>query len=161
MQPPAVVPKYAASLELLSRSIELYLRGDSFYSALHLAGAAEEVLAVYVGDFPAEPSSGTGSASDQLKQAFVALSSPTSPQDKATLEKWFHNTTYAAKNSVKHKFGRKDHLVDFPPQEEAAELLDLAVSTYFQLLSRTDIPYLPCIEAFDQQRRVEKAQDEA
>jgi len=161
MQSRAVVPKYAASLELLSRAVELYLRGDSYYSALHLAGAAEEVLAVYVRDLPADPSAGFGSASDQLKQAFLALSDPESPKDAHALEKWFHDRTYAAKNSVKHKYGRKDHILDFPPQQEAAELLELAVSTYFQLFSRTGVPYLPCIEAFDQRRRMEKAQDEA
>jgi hypothetical protein len=155
MQSPEAVPKYAASLELLSRAIELYLREDSYYSALHLAGAAEEVLAVYVRDLPADSFSGVGSASDQMKQAFLALSEPTSPKDKAALEKWFHDRTFAAKNAVKHKFGRRDRVIDFPPQQEAAELLELAVSTYFQLFARTAIPYLPCIEAFDQKRRME------
>jgi hypothetical protein len=155
------VPKYTASLELLSRGIELYLRGDSYYSALHLAGAAEEVLAVYARELPPEPLTGNGSATDQMKQAFIALSAPTSPQDQKSLEKWFHDRTYAAKNAVKHRRGHRDLLVDFDPKLEAAELLDLAVSTYFQLFSRTDLPYLSCIEAFDQQRRVERAEDEA
>ena len=161
MQSQAPIPKYAASLELLSRAVELYLRGDSYYSALHLAGAAEEVLAVYVRELRPDSWSGVGSASDQQKQAFLALSDPASPKDTATLEKWFHDRTYAAKNSVKHKFGHKDHVLDFPPQQESAELLELAISTYFQLFSRTDVPYLPCIEAFDQRRRVENAQDGA
>lgn len=156
-----VVPKYTASLELLSRGIELYLRGDSYYAALHLAGAAEEVFAVYVRELPPEPLTGCGSASDQLRQAFVALSDPSRPQDEKSLEKWFHDRTYAAKNAVKHKRGRRDYLVDFDPKLEAGELLDLAVSTYFQLFSRTDLSYLSCIEAFDKQRRVERAEDVA
>jgi hypothetical protein len=154
------VPKFTASLELLSRGIELYLRGDSYYSALHLAGAAEEIFAVYVRELPPEPLSGVGSASDQIKQAFVALSDPVCPQDKKSLEKWFHDRTYAAKNAVKHKRGHRDYGVDFDPKLEAAELLDLAISTYFQLFSRMGLPYLPCIEAFDKQRRVERAEDE-
>lgn len=157
----AVVPKYTASLELLSRAIELYLRGDSYYSALHLAGAAEEVLAVYVRELPPEPLLGNGSTSDQMKQAFVALSAPESPQDQKSLEKWFHDRTYAAKNAVKHRRGHRDYVVDFDPKLEAAELLDLAVSTYFQLFSHTDLPYLSCIEAFDKQRRIERTADEA
>ena len=41
------VPKHAIAGEHLDRAIELYLRGDSFYSALHLGGAAEEILNVY------------------------------------------------------------------------------------------------------------------
>lgn len=161
MESQATVQKYVGSLELLSRGIELYLRGDSYYSALHLAGAAEEVLAVYVRDLPADSSSGVGSVSDQLKEAFLAMSETGSPTDTKALEKWFHDRTYAAKNSVKHKFGRNDHVLDFPPQQEAAELLELAVSTYFQLFSRTGIPYLSCIEAFDEKRRTEKAKNEA
>ena len=155
------VPKYTASLELLSRGIELYLRGDSYYSALHLAGAAEEVLAVYVRELPADEAHGAGSASDQLRQAFLALSEPGTRQDEESLRKWFHNRTYAAKNAVKHRRGRGDHFVDFDPKEEAAELLELAVSTYFQLFSRTQVPYVPCIEAFDQKRRSERAANEA
>lgn len=155
------VPKYAAALEMLSRGIELYLRGDSYYSSLHLAGAAEEVLAVYVRELPPDEAHGAGSVSDQLKQAFLALSEPGTSRDEDELGKWFHNRTYAAKNAVKHRRGRRDHFVDFDPKQEAAELLELAVSTYFQLFSRTQVPYLPCIEVFDQQRRVERATDEA
>ena len=157
MSTPAAVPKYTASLELLSRGIELYLRGDSYYSALHLAGAAEEVLAIYVRELPPATQSETISlsVSDQMKRAFVAFSAPDSHQDQKSLEKWFHDRTYAAKNSVKHKRGHRDRLVDFDPKLEAAELLDLAVSTYFQLFSRTELPYLPCIEAFDQKRHAD------
>lgn len=153
----AAVPKYVASLEILSRAIELYLRGDSYYSALHLAGAAEEVLASHVRELPCELLSGVGSVSDQMKQAFVAFSDPASSKDKESLKKWFHDRTYAAKNAVKHKRGRRDRFVDFEPKLEAAELLDLAVSTYFQLFSRTNLPYLRCIETFDKSRRDERA----
>ncbi|KGE50625.1 hypothetical protein GW15_0219385 [Xanthomonas axonopodis pv. vasculorum] len=130
-------------MELLSRGIELYLRGDSYYSALHLAGAAEEVLAVYVRELPVDEAHGRGSASDQLKQAFLALSESGTPHCEESLGKWFHDQTYAAKNSVKHRRGRSDRLVDFDPKLEAAELLELAVSTYFQLFSRTQVPTCP------------------
>lgn len=155
------VPKITAALELLERGIELYLRGDSYYSSLHLAGAAEEVFAVYVRDFPPEPASVQGSASDQLQEAFIALYSPASAKERKAAAKWFHDRTYDAKNSVKHKRGRSDHSLDFEPKEEAAELLELAVSTYFQLFSRTNVPYLRCIEDFDRERRDRKPADEA
>ncbi len=158
------VPKYNASLELLSRGIELYLRGDSYYSVLHLAGAAEEVLAVYVRELTPEQlkrfaelagGSGVGSASDQMRRAFIALSDPACPHHKQSLEKWFHARTYAAKNAVKHRRGQRDNVVDFDPKLEAAELLDLAISTYFQLFSIMSLPWLPCIEEFEKRRRIE------
>lgn len=54
-----------------------------------------------------------------------------------------------------------DQLVDFDPKLEAAELLELAVSTYFQQFTRTDLPYLPCFENFDKKRRSVNAADES
>ena len=158
MNSTAAVPKFTAALELLDRAIELYLRRDSFYSALNLAGAAEEVLAVYARELPADPASGVGSASDQLKELFVTMATH---EEREAAEKWFHDRTYNAKNSVKHKRGKRDNSVDFDPKEEAGELLDLAVSTYFQLFSRTNIPYLPSVEAFDRERRIESATNAA
>ncbi len=154
-------PKYVAALELLSRAIELYLRGDSYYSALHLAGAAEEILAVYVRDLPEQSASGIGSSSDQLKKAFVALPAPMlSEKDKKARGQWFHHRTFEAKNAVKHKRGVKDHALDFSAQQEAADLIELAISTYWQLYSCSEkIPHLPYIEAFDEKRRIENTQD--
>ena len=161
MNTAAVVPKYTAALEFLERAIELYLRGDSYYAALHLAGASEEVLAVYVRGLPSGPSSTCGSTSDQLKQLFIALDSPPSDKEREAAAKWFHDRTYNAKNSVKHKRGQRDHSLDFNPKEEAEELIELAMSTYFQLFSRTNIPYLACIEDFDRQRRSQRPPGEA
>jgi hypothetical protein len=158
MSSTAVTPKFTVALELLDRAIELYLRRDSYYSALHLAGAAEEILAVYVRELPTDSPSGAGSASDQLKQLFAAV---TNQEDSQASEKWFHHRTYNAKNSVKHRRGKGDNFVDFDPKKEAEELLELAVSTYFQLFSRTSIPYLPSVEAFDRYRKLESAADEA
>ena len=158
MSSTAATPKVTAALELLDRAIELYLRRDSYYSALNLAGAAEEVLAVYVRELPADSSTTVGSASDQLKQLFVVISNQ---DEREASEKWFHDRTYDAKNSVKHKRGKRDNFVDFDPKSEAGDLIDLAVSTYFQLFSRTDIPYLPSVEAFDRERKIESAAAEA
>ncbi|RFP13620.1 MULTISPECIES: hypothetical protein [unclassified Duganella] len=42
------VSKLTVATEHLNRSIELYFRGDSDSSALHLAGAAQELLAKFV-----------------------------------------------------------------------------------------------------------------
>jgi len=40
-------PKLSIAVEFLERAIELHLRGNSYHSAIHLAGAAEELLNVY------------------------------------------------------------------------------------------------------------------
>ena len=147
--------KLSAALELLDRSIELYLRQDSYLSALHLAGAAEEVLAVYVRDIPVDSTQGAGSASGQFKKLFVAISGASSQKEIEVAEKWIHDRIFDAKNSVKHVRGKSDFTVDFDPKCEAGEMLDLAISTYFQLFARSNIPYLSRIEMFDRLRKID------
>lgn len=153
MNSSASVSKYIVALELLERAIELYMRGDSYYSALHLGGAAEEVLAVYVRAMPPSVSSNQKSAADQFKDAFLAFSSPASSEERDETEKWIHDRMYDAKNSVKHKRGKKDEVVGFDPKQEAYDVIDMAISTYFQLFSHLNLPYLECIQNFDAKDR--------
>ena len=40
-------PKLSITVEFLERAIELHLRGNSYHSAIHPAGAAEKLLNVY------------------------------------------------------------------------------------------------------------------
>ena len=149
----ATFPKHKVALELLERAIELYLRGDSYYSALHLGGAAEEVFAVYIRDLKDQLPAETKPASDQMKEAFLVYKSPGSPRERAVAEKWIHNRMFAAKNSVKHKQGKGDLVVAFDAKEEAFAVIDLAISNYFSLFSHTKLPWIPCVEEFDQARR--------
>ncbi|UNP29300.1 hypothetical protein [Lysobacter gummosus] len=157
----AIVPKYTVALELLERAIELYMRGDSYYAALHLGGAAEEVLAVYVRAMPPSASNGQRAAADQFKDAFLTFSSPASPEERAGAERWIHNRMFDAKNSVKHKRGRKDEAVDFDAEQEAHDAIDLAISTYFQLFSYLNLPCLACIKNFDAKGRNKQGTGEA
>lgn len=159
MNSPAPVPKHAVAAELLERAVELYLRKDSYFAALHLAGAAEEVLAVYLRGLKADLPASTGPASDQTKALLLALSDATSPEEHAAHKQWIHNRMFDAKNSVKHKFGKKDWSVTIDAQAEALEMIDMAISNYFQLFSYTNLPYLPCIEEFDAARRAERLRD--
>lgn len=151
----ASIPKHDVALELLDRSIELYLRGDSFYAALHLAGAAEELLAVYARAIPIAPAVALSPAFDQMKEAIVSLISPQSPAERIDAEKWAHDRLSDAKNSVKHKRGPRDDSVNFDSKEEAYDVIDRAITTYFQLLSVLRLPHLPSVQAFDARRRSE------
>lgn len=131
----------------------MYLRGDSYFSALHLAGAAEEIFKVYVKALSSSSGQACGPISDQMQELFLALSSPESKAERKRLSDWFHDRTYNAKNSVKHKRGVGDNSVDFDPRSEAEEMLELAISTYFQLFAHANIPYVACIENFDVARK--------
>lgn len=158
---PVPVPKHIVATQLLERAIELYLRGDSYYAALNIGGAAEEVLAVYLRDMQTELPASTKPASDQMKAAFLAFSASTSSEEQASLEKWIHDRIFAAKNSVKHKRGKNDWSVIFDAKAEAYDMIDMAISNYFQLFSHTNLPHLPCIQEFDIARRAERLSDEA
>jgi len=151
----AAVPKTEVACELLDRAIELHLRGDSFFAALHLGGAAEEVLSVCVREIPAGAGTFMKPAFDQMKEAIVALSNPKSEHEAKEIEKWAHDRMSDAKNSVKHKRGSKDRTVSFDAKEESYEVIDRAITTYFQLWSLLRLPYLSSIQEFDKRRRTE------
>lgn len=152
----AKVQKFDVALELLERAIDLYLRRDSYYSALHLGGAAEEVLAAYAREVKTSPTTTLVPAFDQFKDAVLKISASSSPEDAAKTEKWIYDRMMDAKNSVKHKRGTKDRSVSFDPREEAYDVIDRAITTYFQLFSVLELRSLQSIENFDARRREER-----
>jgi hypothetical protein len=153
--PVTSVPKPEVALELLDRAIELYLRGDSYYAALHLGGAAEEVLSVCAREVSVNSTATLKPAFDQMKDAIVALSAPASPDEKRKAEKRVYDLMSDAKNTVKHKRGSKDNTVNFDAKEEAYDVIDRAITTYLQLLSLLRLAHLPSIQKFDERRRSE------
>jgi len=147
------VPKQEVACELLARAIELYLRGDSYYSAIHLAGAAEEVFAVLVREVAAATGVPGKPTIDQMKDAIVALATPATSAEAKAIEDWAHHRMTEAKNSVKHMRGLMDAGAEFDPQEEASDIVDRAISTYIQLANRISLPAVPGILEFDARRR--------
>jgi hypothetical protein len=153
--PFAPVPKHEVACELLERAIELYLRGDSYYAALHLGGAAEEVLSVCAREVMFSSGVPMKPAFDQIKDGVVALSRPSSVSERKAVEKWAHDRLSEAKNSVKHKRGHKDITVGLDAKDESRDLIDRAISTYFQLWSLLNLPYLPLIREFDLKHQID------
>ena len=156
--PPASVPKSEVACELLDRAIELHLRGDSYYAALHLGGAAEELLSVSAREVQVAPGTFLKPAFDQMKRAIVALSKPSSEAERQEVEKWAHDRMNDAKNSIKHKRGARDNSVNFDAKEESYDMIDRAVTTYFQLFSILHLRHLPSIQEFDKRRRAEQSE---
>lgn len=147
--------KHVVALELLERAIELFLRGDSYYAAIHLGGAAEELLSVYAREIKTSPTTTLSPAFDQMKVAFLKLMNPSTRDEAEELEKWVHDRMSDAKNSVKHKRGRNDKTLSFDPKEEAYIVIDRAITTYFQLFSILKLRPLRSIELCDAKRREE------
>ena len=153
--PAAVTEKHFVALELLERAIELFLRGDSYYAAIHLGGGAEELLAVYAREIETSSTTTLVPAFDQMKESFLKLMKPSTRDEAKALEKWIHDRMSDAKNSVKHMRGRNDKTVGFDPKEEAYDVIDRAITTYFQLFSILNLRPIRSIEQFDAKRREE------
>ena len=140
--------KHQIALELLDRAIELYLRGDSYFSALHLGAASEELFMVYAREIQLPSGATMRPAFDEQKEAIVALQLPKSLDEKKGTEKRVHDLLNHAKNSVKHMRGSKDEKVSFDPCDEAFDVIDRAISTYLQLQSAFKLPPLQSISEF-------------
>jgi hypothetical protein len=152
----AAVPKFEVACELLDRAIELHLRGDSYYAAIHLGAAAEEILSVCAREVSANGGTFLQPDFDQMKEAIVALSNPGSTQEAKESRKGAHDGMSEAKNTVKHKRGLKDQTVNFDAKEESYDIIDRAITTYFQLWSVLRLPFLAFIQEFDQRRPAER-----
>lgn len=151
-----VTPKTDIACEFLSRAIELYLRGDSYASSLHLAGAAEELLAVIVRALPDATGAAGKTALDQMKEAIVAISQPSTAQEALATAEWAHRRMTDPKNSVKHMYGLHDAGVKFNIREEACDVIDRAISTYMQLSAKAQLPEVNGIPEFDSHVRAQR-----
>ncbi|WP_217450827.1 hypothetical protein [Vogesella oryzae] len=139
-------PKLTIACELLDRALRLYYEGDSDFAALHLAGAAEELLGKYVEAFGGE------SSFANLQSAAIRLSKYINEDGTESTPKAIAGVMNRAKNATKHmeKTG-KDH-VTFNARTEAHDLLDRAVSNYYQAMDAYDLPETELIWRFSQER---------
>ena len=133
--------KLIVAIELLDRALGMYYEGNSYYAALHLAGAAEEILGVYV------ERSGDESSFKSLQRGAVVLSKvindgvESSPQEIAAIMNH-------AKNRTKHMDKEKDDHVRFDPKIEARDLLGRAISNYYTLMRHYSLPETEFINKF-------------
>ncbi|WMP15855.1 hypothetical protein [Thiothrix lacustris] len=142
---PTTKIKHEVATELLDWAIRSFLSGNGYYSALHLAGAAEEVFAVYL----RAPEYKLTPANEEFTSLFLRISQPSDQQERNKLSKWVGDRMNNPKNSVKHKRGHQDEFVEFDPVEEAADVIDRAISNYIQLLGKLPLRDLPSIHEFD------------
>ena len=133
------IPKHEVATELLNQAIRLYLENGSYFAALHLAGAAEEVLEVYL--------KGTSEKSAYQRTADLIIQlvkiDQTYIKDKS--EDALYKRLKNPKHSVKHKFGHDDNHVEFDAKLEAKDLIDRAISNYYLLVPRLGLSETPLI----------------
>jgi hypothetical protein len=135
-------PKLEVACELLDRALRLYYEGGSDFAALHLAGAAEELLGRHVELAGGEPSF------KSLRAAAVRLSKYLSEDGAESEAKDIAALMNHAKNATKH-MGSKDAHVLFDPRSEAHDVLDRAVTDYYHAMATYELQESELIRRFN------------
>lgn len=127
--------KVVVATELLDRALRLYFEGGSDFAALHLAGAAEELL----GNFAKRPrfrlddgsTWTTGTGLDSYVEAVQALEDPPTDSDPSD-RRWAVDRLNEPRNATKHS-GSAD-VVTFDPRLAAYQMIDRAVISFYAAL---------------------------
>ena len=141
----ATTPKLIVACELLDRALRLYYEGGSDFAALHLAGGAEELLAKHV------EAKGGESSFTSLRNAAVRLSKHLNEDQEESTPKAIATVMNHAKNATKHMDLVNDDVVVFNARAEAHDLLDRALSNYYQAMSEYELEETSLIRRFNQE----------
>lgn len=136
-------PKLVVASELLDRALRLYYEGGSDFAALHLAGAAEELLGKHI------EAKGGKSSFASLQSSAVRLSRHFNEDGRESTPKDIAKVINHAKNSTKHMNMRDDDVVAFNARGEAHDLLFRAVENYYQAMSEYDLEETELIRRFN------------
>ena len=133
--------KLAVATQQLDTALRLYFGRREYFSAITLAGAAEEILGVYP-KIHKQPNAFDADLESSLR-----------------VYRWLHGTDGSSdsmqktinrvKNSAKHMRGKNDVRLTCDPREEARDILDRAVTNYYHLMSFEDLSETPRIRRFN------------
>ena len=137
--------KLEIACELLYSALFFYYEGNSYYACLQLAGGAEEILGAYV-DCSGGLSDFKSSLNDTVKLSgcLDENGSQVNPSDITKL-------INLPKNSIKHMDDLTDSTVNFDAKAKAKEMLDRAVSNYYQLMTNYPLEETALIKRFNAQ----------
>ena len=141
--------KLEIACELLNDALELYYSKESYFSAIQLAGAAEELLGRHL-QLIGEKSAFKSEITD-----FVDLLNAVAPTSGTWHKKEMVNFVNNAKNHTKHMDPGSETAVAFDPCLEAREILERAVSDYYHLIAFSTLVETPLIRRFNQDRGVQ------
>ena len=116
--------KLEIAVQLLESVIDSYIREAQYFSAIHLAGGAEELLGKYV-RIAGEKDSLSDWAEAMNKIGFLTGSSSSIKKNKKYIN-W-------AKNNVKHMDTAADDTIEMDAKEEAKDLIERAISNFNRL----------------------------
>lgn len=109
----------------LEAALELYFAGDRFFSALHLAGAAEEIFGKELQALDRPNVLDTDqAATSAISQALTG---------RSVDRKVVADIANRARNAVKHLDPGGPRTVAMDPKAEAEDMLDRAITNYWRL----------------------------
>ncbi|MDH0301691.1 MULTISPECIES: hypothetical protein [unclassified Pseudomonas] len=146
------VSKLEIAVELLDSAIAHYLDPTPrYFSAISLAGAAEELLGKFA------ERAGQTHAADSLSQAALRIARSFEASEKTTLSS-IRQLMNHARNATKHMDPNAPSHVEFDPREAARDLIDRAMTNYYSV-ARVAVEELPenvaeteRMSAYNQQR---------
>ncbi len=146
-----LTPKMLVAAELLERGLQAYF-DQAYFAAIHLAGAAEEILGTYVTRI-----TGTENAFKSLQNAAVSLSRLLNKDYEASTPKAIRELMTYARNRTKHIDLAGDDDIHFDPKMQAKDLLDRAVTDYYHLMNYLPLPETETLRRFNELRGEEVA----
>jgi hypothetical protein len=133
--------KLTVASQQLDTALRLYFGRREYFSAITLAGAAEEILGVYL-KLHKQPNAFGNDLDASLRVYRWLHGAEGSP-------KQLHKTINRVKNSTKHMAGRSDRTLTCDAREEARDILDRAVTNYYRLMSLEPLTETPRIRKFN------------
>ena len=132
--------KQTIALTQLETALRLFVEGKDYYSVVTLAGAADEIFGKML------ESRGVLSALASLTKASAAIHLTVHGVPESA--KTFADRANLARNALKHLSAGGDP-VPLDMREEAADMLDRAISNYWALMSQLS----PAMESFERSLR--------
>lgn len=143
-------PKLFVAIQLLDRALSMYYQEDSYFAALHLAGAAEEILGVYV------EREGHQSSFTSLHAGAVEIAQ-TLDEDGESKPKDIIGLMNYARNRTKHMDKEGDDELHFDPKIEAFDILNRAITNFYTLMQYFDLQETVNFQRFNSERAAPRA----
>ena len=118
------IRKTHIAFHLLRKSLSVYFNEKDYLSALHLAGASEEILGKCL------EAKGIDNAIKTETKNFVAVYQHL--YKKPVTEKYARDFLNSTKNAVKHMNAKED-IVIMDPKEDAEAIIERAITNWYRL----------------------------
>lgn len=121
----SMTPKQWVAMELLDSALQMYY-AESFFAAIHLAGAAEELFGTYMKLWTA----GRPAAESFHDQCIGYLGYSVEDAAPADVSKKLYRLIFNSRNRTKHMHAEDDHEITFDPLQEAETVIDRAIDNF-------------------------------